>query len=513
MKRRALISVYDKTGIVDFCGKLVKNNFEIISTSGTAKLLQDHNISCTEISTITSYPEILGGRVKTLHPIIFAGILADKNNEAHAQEITKTGIGTIDLVVVNLYPFEQTITKPECTVEEAIEQIDIGGVSLIRAAAKNFSNVSVLVNPSQYSNYSDKLDSREELTKLNAGFASEAFRYIANYDACIAEYFDSNFKTKASGLEDSLLLNYPCSQQLRYGENPHQKARLYFERNKNFNSIFEKLHGKELSYNNILDINAAYNLIREFKDTTIAIIKHSNPCGIASDKDVLNAYRMALATDSVSAFGGIIIVNKLLDYETSVEIDKIFSEVVIAPEFGDKALELLTKKRNRRLIKYNPEVSMLTPELKSVSGGLLVQEPDEVLINESEIRCVTDRKPSDEEYKDLLFAMKAAKHTKSNAVIYVKNLQTLGIGGGQPSRVDSSNLAVEKATRYGFDLTGSAVASDAFFPFADGVVSAAKAGARSVIQPGGSVRDDEVIRTANEYGLAMLLSGIRHFKH
>jgi phosphoribosylaminoimidazolecarboxamide formyltransferase / IMP cyclohydrolase len=512
LKKCALISVYDKEGIVEFAKNLIHYDFEIVSTSGTAKLLQDNGIAVTPLEKLTSFPEILNGRVKTLHPLIFAAILADKGNKAHTEEINKLGILPINLVVVNLYPFEETIAKANFTVEQAIEQIDIGGVSLIRAAAKNHKNVSTLVKPSQYEIYKGHLEKKINLENLNTKLAYEAFEYISHYDSCISEYFSSLTDSK-SGLSDSLSLNYPCSEGLRYGENPHQASRLYIKQKDNFNSIFEKLHGKELSYNNLLDINSAYNLIKEFSDTSCAIIKHTNPCGISSDEILNRAYTKALSTDSVSAFGGIIIVNKQLDYDSASEMDKIFIEVIIAPSFHEKALELLKKKKNRRLIKYNPDITIDTLDIRSISGGLLVQEPDEAVVNEKEIKCVTKRSPSEKEYKDLIFAMKAAKHTKSNSVVYAKNLQTLGIGGGQPSRVESSNLAVAKALRYGFDLHGSAVASDAFFPFADGVIAAAEAGAKAVIQPGGSVRDDEVISAANEHGLAMLFTGIRHFKH
>lgn len=513
MKRRALISVFDKTGIIEFAKELVQNDFEIVSTSGTAKLLQDNKVSITPIEKIISYQEILGGRVKTLHPAIFAGILADRENKTHNEQISKLGTVPIDIVVVNLYPFEETVTKPNCTMEEAIEQIDIGGVTLIRAAAKNFKYVSVLVKPEQYNRYLASKKDDNSSAELRMKFAREAFDYIAYYDSCIADYFGNKTFSPHLTMGESLSLNYPYSEELRYGENPHQKSKLYFKPSNKFNSIFKKLHGKELSYNNLLDIDSAYNLIIEFSDTTCAIVKHTNPCGVSTDKSLKQAYMKALAADNVSAFGGIIIVNKKLDYETATEMDKIFTEIIIAPEFEDKAIELFKKKKNRRLINYNPEKFVRKLDIRTISGGLLMQEPDEVLLNENEIKCVTKRSPSESEYKDLIFAMKVAKHTKSNSVVFVKNFQTIGIGGGQPSRIDSSNLAVQKALRYGFSLSGSAVASDAFFPFADGVIAAAKEGAKSVIQPGGSVRDNEVISAADEYGLAMLFTGIRHFRH
>lgn len=515
MKKRALISVYDKTGIIEFAKRLTELGFEIISTSGTAKLLQENNIPIIRIEKITSQPEILGGRVKTLHPIIFGGILADRKNSEHINQLEHSKIDFIDLVVVNLYPFEETVSRQSCSLEEAIEQIDIGGVSLIRAAAKNFNYVSVLVKPGQYEKYLESLQNKESHSPLQTGnieLAREAFQYITEYDLCISEYFQKLGNDKS--LPNSLTLNYRQSRELRYGENPHQKAKLYLTGKNSFSDVFETLHGKELSYNNLLDIDAAFGIISEFDDTTCAIVKHTNPCGVASSAGLREAYVKALATDNVSAFGGIVIVNKMLDLATAVEMDKLFTEMIIAPDFQDVALEFLKKKRNRRLVRYrkaSPEASPYS--LKSIIGGMLAQEPDETLIDEGTIKCVTKRQPNNNEYNDLLFSMKVAKHTKSNAVVYVKNLQTLGIGGGQPSRVDSSNLAVEKAKRFGFDLNGSAAASDAFFPFADGVIAAAKAGATSVIQPGGSVRDEEVIAAANEYGLAMLFTGIRHFRH
>jgi len=525
MKKTALISVYDKTEIVEFARQLTKHGFEIISTSGTAKLLQQNNINITAVDKITAQPEILGGRVKTLHPVIFAGILADRNNTDHVNQLKRLNLEFIDLVVVNLYPFAETVNTrrhPTCTLQEAVEQIDIGGVSLIRAAAKNFKNVSVLVNPSQYKIYLEHLvqtsPSSDMEFQFNLQLAHQAFQYVTEYDSYISDYFQSLLMGKT--LPDCLSLYYPLAIQLRYGENPHQKAKLYLKRTDNFNDIFQSLHGKELSYNNLLDLDAAFRIISEFRDTTCAVIKHTNPCGVASSENLKEAYRKALAADSVSAFGGIVIVNRKLDLSTALEIDTVFTEIIIAPDYDADALEFLKKKKNRRLIKYIPHSASLSistalppGDVRSITGGLLAQDSDSVLIDETAIKCVTQRKPSDNEFRDLVFAMKVAKHTKSNAVVYVKNLQTLGIGGGQPSRVDSSNLAVEKATRFGFDLKGAAVASDAFFPFADGVLAAAKAGASSLIQPGGSVRDDEVIAAANEHGLAMLFTGIRHFRH
>ncbi|MEO8514588.1 MAG: bifunctional phosphoribosylaminoimidazolecarboxamide formyltransferase/IMP cyclohydrolase [Ignavibacteria bacterium] len=504
--KRALISVYDKTGVVDFAKELVNLGFEIVSTSGTAKLLKDSGISIKTVEEITKAPEVLGGRVKTLQHLIFAGILADKTNPDHLNEVKTHNFELFDLVCVSLYPFKQTISKPGCTEAEAIEQIDIGGVSLIRAAAKNFSSVSVLVDPYQYEIYIESLKSSKDINKL---LAADAFEYIASYDISIANYF-RRISGQKSGIFDIYFSGY---EELRYGENPHQRSMLYNVGEKGFSEIFEKLHGKELSYINIIDIDAAYGLINEFTEPACAILKHTNPCGVAIGNDIKDAYIKAFSTDTVSPFGGIVIVNRKLDLSCAEEIDKIFTEIVIAPDYDEEALSFLFKKKNRRIIKVNKPELVNAMELKSVTGGLLVQDVNNIVVNEEEMKTVTERKPTDEELKDMIFAMKVCKHTKSNAVIYSKGGQTLGIGGGQPSRVDSSMLAVNKAKRFGHDLTGCSVASDAFFPFPDGVIEAANAGAKSVIHPGGSVKDEEVIKAANERGLAMVLTGVRHFRH
>jgi phosphoribosylaminoimidazolecarboxamide formyltransferase/IMP cyclohydrolase len=506
--KRALISVYDKTGIVEFAKKLVVNNYEIISTSGTAKLLSENGIVIKTIEELTQFPEILNGRVKTLHPAVFAGLLADTSNPEHIEQMKKIHLDTIDLLVVNLYPFAETIRKPNCTNEEAIEQIDIGGVSLIRAAAKNHNSVSVIVSPDAYVNFINHLNTGSNTHALNLELAADAFNCIADYDADIANYFN-----KLAGKTNSLHLSFNSSNELRYGENPHQKARMFYYSHEGFYDTFKILHGKELSYNNLLDIDGAYNLINEFDESACAIVKHTNPCGAACDNDITQAYIKALACDNVSAFGGIVIINRKIDLKTALEIDKIFTEIIVAPDYDDDAKEQLFKKKNRRILKYKENAKNNRPVVRSITGGLLAEDKDDIIINEKDIRCVTKTEPDEIIYKDLIFAMKIAKHTKSNSVVYVKNMQTIGIGGGQPSRVDSSRIAVEKAKRFGFDLQGCSVASDAFFPFADGVIEAAKAGAKFVIQPGGSVRDDEVIKAADEYGIAMIFTGIRHFRH
>ena len=503
--KRALISVYDKTGIVEFAAELAKRGYEIISTSGTAKLLKENNIKIRTIEELTKSPEVLGGRVKTLHPFVFAGLLADRGNSSHLKQVEEFGFELFDLIAVNLYPFSETVNKEGCTIPEAIEQIDIGGVSLIRAAAKNFTNVSVLIEPEQYAEFL----TAEINTDVNMKYASRAFQYISDYDTAITDYFHKISSDK-SGM---LSCDYKSSWKLRYGENPHQPGTLYNTGSNSFEDIFEKLHGKELSYINILDIDAAYNLINEFDEPGCAIIKHTSPCGAACADSVTEAYKKAFASDTASPFGGIVIVNRNLDLETASEIDKIFTEIIIAPDFDNGVLDFLMKKKNRRLIKYKTGLKNSSVNLKSVAGGLLMQGNDEIVVKEDAMKVVTKRKPSENELRDLIFAMKVCKHTKSNSVVYAKNLQTVGVGAGQPSRVDSSMLAVLKAKRFGMDLDGCSVASDALFPFPDGVEEAAKAGAKSVIQPGGSIRDEEVIKAADHYKMAMVFTGIRHFRH
>ncbi len=502
--KKALISVYDKTGIVDFTKELVKSGYEIISTSGTAKLLKDNGVKIRTIEEMTKSPEVLGGRVKTLHPLVFAGLLADRFNENHLKQVDEFGFELIDLLVVNLYPFSETIKKENCTVPEAIEQIDIGGVSLIRAAAKNFTNVSVIVEPSQYKMYWQKKNEEN----LNLKLASRAFEYIAEYDNEIANYFHK-ISSDSSGI---LSIDYKSSWKLRYGENPHQGGVLYNTGKNSFEDIFEKLHGKDLSYINILDIDAAYKLMSEFEEPSSVILKHTNPCGTASAENITEAYKRAFATDTASPYGGIVIVNRKLDMKTASEIDKIFTEIIIAPEYDEDTMQFLLKKKNRRLIRYK-NLEYFTGEYKSVAGGLLYQDSDNAVVDPNEMKVVTKRKPTDDEMRDLIFAMKVCKHTKSNSVVYAKNLRTVGIGGGQPSRVDSSMIAVQKAKRFGMDLENCSVASDAFFPFPDSLIEAANAGAKSVIQPGGAIRDEEVINAADQYGMAMIFTGIRHFRH
>ncbi len=512
MVQRALLSVYDKEGIAEFAKELVISGIEIISTGGTYKLLKENNIPVRSVEEITGFPEVLNGRVKTLHPNIFAGILADRDNQNHIQELTNHKIKTIDLVVVNLYPFEETISREGVSVAEAIEQIDIGGVALLRAAAKNFKDVSVIVDPSQYKEYIEILNTNKTNipVEYSQNLAQRAFRTTSEYDNSIRRYFSGLNEKEESFIPDLSGLIKSEIQELRYGENPHQKAVLIKE---NFDRVFSVLHGKELSYNNLLDIDAAYNLISEFEGDkpACAIIKHGNPSGVAVSDTLLSAYSKAFETDTLSPFGGIIILNQKIDFKTSLDIDKLFSEIILAPDFDEDALELLKKKKNRRLLKFIFIKDKF--EFRKITGGILYQDKNNYDVSRDELKFVTKRKASDDETDDMLFAFKVVKHTKSNAVVFVKDKRTLAIGGGQPSRIDSTKIAVTKAKEFKQDLNGSVAASDAFFPFADGLIEIAKAGAVGIIQPGGSVRDDEVIKAADEYDIAMAFTNIRHFKH
>lgn len=511
MKKRALLSVYDKSGIVELARCLTDREVEIISTGGTYKLLKENNIPVSSVEDETGFPEIFGGRVKTLHPKILGAILMNRESDNDINQATELSIKPIDIVVVNLYPFSETVSKIEVTIDEAIEEIDIGGVTLIRAAAKNFKYVDVLVSPGQYEDYLNSFD--ETSHEKSVTLAYKAFEHVANYDVEIKKYFytqsglDIYSNPHKNEIHFATLTNpFP----LRYGENPHQKAVMFRD---SFDENFNVLHGKELSYNNILDVTAAYDLIYEFKDDNpaCAIIKHGNPSGVAVADTLLEAYNKAFSTDTISPFGGIIIFNRPIDFNTSVEVDKLFTEIILAPGFDAESLELLKKKKNRRLIEY--KFFEQKNEMRSVAGGYLLQEKDGIVLNDDELKIVTDIKPDNETMEDLKFAFKLVKHIKSNAVVFVKNKMTLGIGCGQPSRIDSTKIAVTKAKEFGHSLEKSVAASDAFFPFADGLLELAKAGAVAVIQPGGSVRDEEVIQAANENLLAMVFTGIRHFKH
>ena len=508
--RRALISVSDKRGIVELAKALRGFGVEIISTGGTHQALKDAGVEVKSVSQVTGFPEILDGRVKTLHPAIHGGILAAADNPLHLKQLSEHHIDPIDLVVVNLYPFEQTIRRENVTIDQAIEQIDIGGPAMLRAAAKNYRHTVIVVNPDRYPSLLEELTKNSGAVSYQTRFelAREAFQHTATYDSIVAAYFSGLQSTQS--LPDVVTLSMKKSTALRYGENPHQAAALYGK----FDTYFKKLHGKELSYNNILDINAAALLSAEFEKPTAVIIKHNNPCGTGSGETLLDAYKKAFATDPKSAFGGIVAVNRVLDAGTAESINEIFTEVVVAPGFEDGVLDMLMKKRDRRLIQQLIDMrSMKSLDIRSVTEGLLVQEQDQHRITRENLRVVTTRKPTEEEFEALIFAWRVAKHVKSNAIVYTRKDRTLGVGAGQMSRVDSAKIAVLKAAEAGLDLTGCAVASDAFFPFADGLLEAVKGGATCVIQPGGSVRDEEVIKAADEHNVAMVFTAIRHFRH
>jgi phosphoribosylaminoimidazolecarboxamide formyltransferase/IMP cyclohydrolase len=504
--RRALISVSNKAGVAAFARALEQQGVDIISTGGTAVLLKKEKIPVREISSFTAFPEVLEGRVKTLHPRVHGGLLYKRGNAKHEAEASEWGFDPIDLVAVNLDPFEATVTKRSVTLAEAIENIDIGGPSMIRSAAKNYESVTVVVDPKDYDAVLENMRKHEGETtlKLRERLAIKAFNRTAEYDRVIANFLNKHQRTDAS-----FSLSLPLAMRLRYGENPHQGAAFYGD----FDTYFEKLHGKALSFNNILDISAATNLIAEFEEPTVAILKHTNPCGVGSDVDLGKAWEKAFATDKQAPFGGIIVCNRPLTEPVAKMISEIFSEVIIAPEFEIEARAILQKKKNLRLIR------LLTPardarfstDLRSVCGGMLVQDAD--VDGEMTPNVVTKRRPTKTELDAMFFGWRVVKHVKSNAIVYAKMDRTLGIGAGQMSRVDASRIAVWKANEAGLSLKGSAVASDAFFPFPDGLIAAAEAGATCAIQPGGSVRDEEVIAAANARKMAMIFTGVRHFRH
>lgn len=516
MKKRAIISVSDKTGVVEFAKSLAELDFEIVSTGGTAKAIKDAGIECTNVSDITGFPECLDGRVKTLHPMIHAGILAMRSNPDHMKQIEELGVTPVDVVAINLYPFKQTILKPDVELEEAIENIDIGGPTMIRAAAKNWQDVAVIVDPADYSKVIEEYRENGSVSKeTKFMLAGKVFSHTAQYDTLISNYLRQQRGDSPFG--DTFTMTYEKVQDMRYGENPHQKAAFYREIGNFDNTITvaKQLHGKELSYNNINDANGALDIIKEFgsEEPTAVAVKHANPCGVGIGATIHDAYINAYNSDPVSIFGGIVALNREVDKETAEELAKIFLEIIIAPSYSSEAFEILTKKKNIRLLelpnlaKAN-DSSML--DMKKVAGGLLVQELDTKLLNEDEIRCVTDREPTEEEYKQLMFAWKVVKHVKSNGIALAKDNMTVGVGPGQTNRI----TALELAIKYGGDkVKGSVMASDAFFPFSDCVEAAKEAGITAIIQPGGSIRDEDSIKAANEAGIAMLFTGIRHFKH
>ena len=528
--RRALISVSDKTGIVDFARALKGFGVEIISTGGTANALRDSGIDVLDVSDVTGFPEMMDGRVKTLHPRIHGALLGLRDNPEHASAMREHGIEPIDLVVVNLYPFEQTITREGVTLEEAIEQIDIGGPAMIRSAAKNFLDVAVVVDPERYELvlHEMKVNSGATTSELRRELALEAFLRTSAYDGAISAYLNEiEDKEYPIEIAPDVLLNCDALvihkiSDLRYGENPHQKAALYRSedpfRDEEPSEGFprhgiteaEVLSGKEMSYNNYVDTDAAWQLVSDFDELACAIIKHTNPAGAALATSAEEAYRRALACDPVSAFGGIVSFNAPVDEAAARAVTEIFTEVIIAPDYEPAALDVLKAKTNLRVLRAGGPTAAEGLEYKQISGGMLVQTKDTHRMNRDDFKVVTKRAPTASQIDDLLFAWTVCKHTKSNAIVYARNKQTVGVGAGQMSRVDSVKLG---ATRAQLPIEGSVLASDAFFPFRDGLDEAAKHGITAVIQPGGSVRDEEVIAAANEHGLAMVFTGVRHFKH
>ena len=516
--KRALLSVFDKSGIVPFASYLHEMGVELISTGGTSRALAEAGLPVTSVSDLTGYPEILDGRVKTLHPIVHGGLLARKTDPQDLAQLENHGGAPIDLVVVNLYPFSEATASPETDDAKAIENIDIGGPTMIRAAAKNFFFTAVITSPADYDGILNELKQTGGMIsiKTRRALAHTAFQHTAVYDAAIDRYFGrSAAHAQTPDLAD-LSLTAPHAGELRYGENPHQSATLYGD----LSHFVKKLHGKDLSFNNIIDLSAALSLIDEFRDhgPTCAILKHTNPCGVAVSDTLLGAYQAAFSTDRQSPFGGIVIVNRPLDLQTAKAIDAIFTEIIIAPAFEDGVLDFLMKKKNRRLLQQVGDArSDHSRDLRSVVGGWLVQDRDTVLppADEMQSRCdtVTARSPESEEWADLDFAWRVAKHVKSNAIVYAKGRQTIGIGAGQMSRIDASEVAVKKGAKSELSFNDCVVASDAFFPFADGLLEAVASGARAAIQPGGSVRDEEVIAAANEHNVAMVFTGTRHFRH
>ena len=512
--QRALISVSDKTGLIPFAQILAQAGIEIISTGGTAKTLREAGLKVKDISEHTGFPEMLDGRVKTLHPKVHGGLLFIRGNAMHENAVKQHGITPIDLVVVNLYPFEATVAKPNVTLHDAIENIDIGGPSMLRSAAKNHDSVTVVVDPFDYAEVAKQISETGNTTlELRRKLAAKVFARTAAYDAEIAAHLQKDFAADKNSLPQVLTISAPLAQPLRYGENPHQAAALYG----GFKEFFRQLHGKELSYNNILDLTAAASLMAEFKDDppTLAILKHTNPCGVGRGANLREAWDKAFATDRQAPFGGIIAVNQPLDGACAEAIAEIFSEVIVAPDFSAEALVVLQKKKNLRLLQIMKCPLSAQPwDVRSVGAdSFLLQQRDLKTTAAADLRIVTKRKPMEIELKAMLFGWRVVKHLKSNAILYCGADRTLGTGAGQMSRVDSSRIAVWKAGEAKLPLAGSVVCSDAFFPFPDGLLAAADAGATAAIQPGGSVKDAEVIAAADERGMAMAFTGMRHFRH
>jgi phosphoribosylaminoimidazolecarboxamide formyltransferase / IMP cyclohydrolase len=513
--RRALLSVSDKTGLVPFAQTLAAAGVELISTGGTARALREAGLAVKDISEHTGFPEMLDGRVKTLHPKVHGGLLYIRGNETHEAAVRAHDIQPIDLVLVNLYPFEQTVAKPNVSLHDAIENIDIGGPSMLRSAAKNHDSVTVIVDPADYAEVARQISETGQTTlALRRKLAAKVFARTSAYDGAIAAHLAKEFSgSTENSTWERLAISADVAQTLRYGENPHQKAVLYGQ----FQKYFSQLHGKELSYNNILDLTAVASLIAEFeKDPpTLAILKHTNPCGVGQGTSLREAWDKAFATDNQAPFGGIIATNKILDAECAAAISEIFSEVIVAPDFSAEALAILQKKKNLRLLKtLRPLTEASRFDIRSVGAdSFLMQERDLKITTQADLKIVTRRQPTPDELRAMLFGWRVVKHLKSNAIVYVGPDRTLGVGAGQMSRVDSSRIAVWKAGEAKLSLKGSVVCSDAFFPFPDGLIAAAEAGATAAIQPGGSVRDPEVIAAADERNMVMAFTGTRHFRH
>ena len=513
MAKRALISVSDKTGIVALGKELAALGIELISTGGTAKALEEAGVPVTGISDITGFPECLDGRVKTLHPNIHAGLLAMRSNPEHMRQIGELGVAPIDLVFINLYPFKQTIAKGGATLAEAIENIDIGGPTMLRAAAKNYQDVAVVVDPADYKTVIAELKAGGDVSaETKFRLCYKVFEHTSSYDTLIAGYLRQQL---GYGFPDVLSLTYEKTQDMRYGENPHQKAIFYKEMLPVPGTLTQarQLHGKELSYNNINDTNGALDLLREFSETTVVAVKHANPCGVGSAATVYEAYQKAYESDPMSIFGGIVVTNAPVDEKTAQEMSKIFLEIIVAPSFSEQALSILSQKKNIRLLEL-PSVNAPLPagtwDMKKVAGGLLVQEMDLAVYEEAALKVVTERAPTEKEMRDLLFAWKVVKHTKSNGIAIAKDGQSLGIGPGQVNRFWPTQQAIERS---GDKVKGAVLASDAFFPFDDCAAAAAEAGITAIIQPGGAGRDQDSIDVCNRHGIAMVFTGMRHFKH
>ncbi|MFN8770447.1 MAG: bifunctional phosphoribosylaminoimidazolecarboxamide formyltransferase/IMP cyclohydrolase [Neisseriaceae bacterium] len=513
--KRALISVSDKTDILNFARQLRELDIEIISTGGTFRYLTENGIDVTEVADITKFPEILDGRVKTLHPLIHGGILARRDKEIHLTQMKEHNINSIDLVCVNLYPFEATINKKDVTFNEAIENIDIGGPAMVRASAKNHQHVVIVTNPKDYKIVLDELSSNEDVTiQTRLKLAQKAFSHTSYYDSLISQYLDKQLHQEAL-FKEELTIPAKLVQTLRYGENSHQMAAFY-RNSGNIDGLlssFKQLQGKELSYNNLVDADTAWECVKQFQNPACVIVKHANPCGVAVDRDAISSYLKAFSSDPVSSFGGIIALNSKLDGGITQEITKQFVEVLIAPDFDAEALTILATKPNIRVLQIDLTHNTNVVEYKSIGGGLLLQTPEDKKLSIKELSLVSKKAPSNDEYEDLLFAWNVARFVKSNAIVLVKDKQTIGIGAGQMSRIDSTKIAVSKAKEFGFEVSGAVCASDAFFPFRDNVDLLASYGVSAIIHPGGSIKDKEVFAASDELNIAMVLTNYRVFRH